>query len=352
MPHIETIPSDDANALWEAVLADRRKRARQQQAKRNRDADARRARGEGERENAAKDMAEQRAKEDAKDMEKMKRYHEKQEAGLLREAYDGRKGHNKVPKEPGPTQTIPPDERIDSWLYWGSRGLKRPGAENSRTKPPAPVHHREPRNRILLDDDPVVRLAAMAPLAPIDPNSLPTHTSPEPEGPCLPYWTESVYHALYGLTINVGNLIGTFAASILTFILGIFHCIATGVLIILAALADGLTTLLRMFFNMVTCHFGSGDWTWEWRHLTHVWKWGRKSTWVSDFVQHVSLGTVAERDSRTAKRNSIHEARKEEYKREQAGRGNDGQAVEVPEMKHGRYSLGPQDLEKGMRPPV
>jgi hypothetical protein len=168
----------------------------------------------------------------------------------------------------------------------------------------------------------------------------------------MPYWAESIYHAMYGLAMNVGSLIGTFAAAILTFLLGIVHCIITGVLVVLAAVVDGLTTMLRIFFNIVTCHWSSGDWSWGWRHLTHVWNWGRKSKWVFDFVTHVSPPQESDHDARIAKRNSIHEARKEEYKREQAEKGNyDGYGGQggLPGKRHGTYALGPDEMEKGIR---
>lgn len=141
---------------------------------------------------------------------------------------------------------------------------------------------------------------------------------PSPLDPELqpPYWMETIGHALWSLGITVGHLVGTAATSILIFILGLIHCIMTGILLVVGTVFDGLTTMLRILFNLITCHFQSGEWGWEWTHLTRAWQWGRKSQWVWETVGRVNMETE-ERDEKVAKRLSLHEARKEEYKREQ-----------------------------------
>ena len=178
---------------------------------------------------------------------------------------------------------------------------------------------------------------------------------PSPFEPELqpPYWMETIGHAIWSLSITFGHLIGTAATSILIFVLGLIHCIMTGVLLVIGTVFDGLTTILRVLFNIFTCHFQSGEWGWEWTHLTRAWQWGRKSQWVWDTVGRVNTETE-ERDEKVAKRLSLHEARKEEYKREQEEKAQmQGPGPVVPANKrHGVAALYggrsmAYDLEKG-----
>jgi hypothetical protein len=164
---------------------------------------------------------------------------------------------------------------------------------------------------------------------------------------------ETIGHAIWTLSITVGHLIGTAATSILIFILGLIHCIMTGVLLVIGTVFDGLTTILRILFNIFTCHFQSGEWGWEWTHLTRAWQWGRKSQWVWETVGRVNTETE-ERDEKVAKRLSLHEARKEEYKREQEEKAQmQATGPVVPANKrHGVAALYggrsmAYDLEKG-----
>jgi hypothetical protein len=207
-------------------------------------------------------------------------------------------------------------------------GLFRPSphhAEYDGTKPlPAPPH----------------------PHGPYGPSPLEPELQP-------PHWMETIGHAIWTLSITVGHLIGTAATSILIFILGLIHCIMTGVLLVVGTVFDGLTTILRILFNIFTCHFQSGEWGWEWTHLTRAWQWGRKSQWVWDTVGRVNTETE-ERDEKVAKRLSLHEARKEEYKREQEEKAQmQATGPVVPANKrHGVAALYggrsmAHDLEKG-----
>jgi len=218
-----------------------------------------------------------------------------------------------------PPVHIPPHRRSQSFKH----GHQDPGHDHSKPLP-SPPHPRGPHDT-----------------SPLDPNLQP------------PYWMESIGHAIWTLGITVGHLIGTAATSILIFILGLIHCVMTGVLLVVGAVFDGLTTILRILFNIFTCHFQSGEWGWEWTHLTRAWQWGRKSQWVWDTVGRVNTETE-ERDEKVAKRLSLHEARKEEYKREQEEKAQmQGTGPVIPANKrHGVAALYggrsmAYDLEKG-----
>jgi hypothetical protein len=187
--------------------------------------------------------------------------------------------------------------------------------------------------------------------------SKPLPVPPHPQGPNgsspldpelqPPYWMETIGHAIWTLGLTLGHIFGSFATSILIFILGSFHCIMTSVLLVVGAVFDGLTTMLRIFFNLITCHFASGEWGWEWTHLTRAWQWGRKSQWVWQCVGRVNTES-GEREEKIAKRVSLHEARKEEYKREQEEKAlEQGQTQVAPANK--RFGNG---ILYGQRPMV
>lgn len=167
---------------------------------------------------------------------------------------------------------------------------------------------------------------------------------------------ETIGHAIWTLVITFGHLFGTAATSILIVILGLIHCIMTSILLVVGAVFDGLTTMLRIFFNLITCHFQSGEWGWEWTHLTRAWQWGRKSQWVWKCVGSVNTETE-ERDEKVGRRLSLHEARKEEYKREQEEKAQMQAQSQLPpaNKRHGVAALYggrsmAYDLEKGYGP--
>jgi hypothetical protein len=224
---------------------------------------------------------------------------------------------------------------------------------SSITSPP-PAHIAPPRHSHLFRPSPQhAEYDGTKPLpAPPHPHG---PYGPSPLEPELqpPYWMETIGHAIWTLSITVGHLIGTAATSILIFVLGLIHCIMTGVLLVIGTVFDGLTTILRILFNIFTCHFQSGEWGWEWTHLTRAWQWGRKSQWVWETVGRVNTETE-ERDEKVAKRLSLHEARKEEYKREQEEKAQmQATGPVVPANKrHGVAALYGErsmayDLEKG-----
>jgi hypothetical protein len=176
----------------------------------------------------------------------------------------------------------------------------------------------------------------------------------------MPYWYESIAHAFYTLGLVVGNLISQFISSILIFILGFFHCAITGILLVIATIMDFVTTLMRIFFNLITCHFVASDWGWEWSHLTRAWQWGRKSTWVWDFIAKIRPAADEVTEEKVAKRRSLHEARKEEYKLEQDLKAQEkqGQGSTRPRSANRAGAMGrvydhrsmDVDLEKGNGP--
>ena len=177
--------------------------------------------------------------------------------------------------------------------------------------------------------------------APRDPESQP------------PYWMETIGHAFWTLGLTLGHILGSFASSIIIFILGSIHCILTSVLIIVAAVSDGISTMLRFLLNLITCQWQSGDWGWDWTHLTKAWQWGRKSAWVWEFVGRVHPETD-KREEKIAKRVSLHEARKEDYKREQEEKAMEqGQGQPIAGNKRygnaALYGRRPMvvDIEKG-----
>jgi hypothetical protein len=179
---------------------------------------------------------------------------------------------------------------------------------SSITSPP-PAHVAPPRRSHLFRPSPQhAEYDGTKPL-PAPPNPHGPY-GPSPLEPELqpPYWMETIGHAIWTLSITVGHLIGTAATSILIFILGLIHCVMTGVLLVVGTVFDGLTTILRILFNIFTCHFQSGEWGWEWTHLTRAWQWGRKSQWVWETVGRVNTETE-ERDEKVAKRLSLHDAR-------------------------------------------
>jgi hypothetical protein len=195
-----------------------------------------------------------------------------------------------------------------------------------RTPPisPPPIAHvapaRQPRPRPASHQGPRPTSYHEAKPLPLPPTQ-PDYPHFDPDIPYRPYWMENIAHTFFTLSLLLGGLIGTVISSILIFVLGLVHCIITAVLVVVGTVVDGLTTILRIFFNLITCHCGSGDWGWEWSHLTRAWQWGRKSRWIWEFVGRVSPDTKEGNEERAAKRASVHEARKEEYKREQEEKG-------------------------------
>ena len=356
MPHIQPISEEDAKAIYEAIYADeppkphhgeshesRRHRPTTRDRRGERvDPHALHAQRMSQHQKTEAELAAEREyfEQEFTRVHGMSRWDYTRECLLAGEPVEKLHFHVNMADRPRRSVTINPEVTYQSPPITSPPAAHIAPARQSRSRPASQVG---PRSTSYHE-------AKSLPLPPAQPN----YPHIDSDIPHTPYWMENIAHTFFTLGLLLGTLISSVASSILVFILGLVHCIMTGVLLVVGTVIDGLTTILRIFFNLITCHFASGDWGWEWTHVTRAWQWGRKSRWVWEFVGRVSAETTEGNHERAAKRRSLHEARKEEYKREQEEKGEptslqrSASRAAVMGNPYARPSMD-VDLERGTR---